>query len=118
MKYFQKIYEFIWSLCAVHYWLTDGCVNKYYDKWCRQQLKDGITFTDLTEYTVKMNGIKVWIANHPFASFRTYDNPKLIEMHPSRYTKRLLKKELDKQLECSAINYLNRLTVKKEKTDA
>ena len=118
MKYLQKIYEFIWCLCAVHYWLTKGCVNKHYDKWCRQQLKDGITFTEITEYTVKMNGVKVWIANHPFASFRTYDKPKLIEMHPSRYTKHLLKKELDKQAEISVIRHLNNLTVKKEKTDA
>lgn len=118
MKYLQKIYEYIWCLFAVSYWIQRKKYNKVYDDWCKDQLKDGITFTDLTEYTVKMNGVKVWIANHPFASFRTYDNPRLTEMHPSRYTRHLLKKELDKQVESSAINYLNRLTVKKEKTDA
>ena len=118
MRYLQKIYEFIWCLFSVNYWLTYGRVNKHYDKWCRQQLKDGITFTELTAYTVKMNGIKVWIANHPFASFRTYDRTKPIKMYPSRYTRCLLKKELDKHVERSVIDYLNRLTVKKEKTDA
>ena len=106
MKFLQKIYEFIWSLCAVNYWLQQKEYNKVYDDWCKDQLKLGCNFTDITEYTAKLSGVGIWIKNHPYASFSVHER-KTPEYRPSRYTMFLLHRKLKKQLE----------VVEKEKRD-
>ena len=123
MKYLQKIYEFIWCVFAYNYWYQQNQYNEVYDEWCREQIKSGCAFTDVTEYTAKLSGVTIWIKNHPFASFSIYDR-KLPKYRPSRYVMFLMHTKLKKHLiareKAKIEQELSKLKsiLNKEKTDA
>ena len=92
----KLIYEKLWCIFAASYWIQlydDYPYSKDFDKWCRESLDKGCKFTNITEYTAIFNGEKLWISNHPYASFHLYGegSPKL---SPSRYTKKLMQERL------------------------
>lgn len=100
-KYIKSIYEKIWCIFAVSYWIQlygDYPHSKSFDNWCKESLDKGCKFTNITEYTAMFNGKKLWITNHPCASFHLYGegSPKL---SPSRYTKKLMQERLDSSWE-------------------
>lgn len=94
-KLIQKLYEKIWTIFAIHYWIQvySENYNKSFDDWCRKSLDDGHYFTEISNYTAKFNGKTIWIGNHPYGSFELYekDRPRV---QPSRYTKHLMMKRL------------------------
>ena len=97
----KLIYEKLWCIFTASYWIQlydDYPYSKSFDKWCRESLDKGCKFTNITEYTAMFNGKKLWIVNHPCASFHLYEeiSPNL---SPSRYTKKLMQERLDNSLE-------------------
>ena len=97
----KLIYEKLWCIFAASYWIQlydDYPFSDSFDKWCRESLDKGCKFTNITEYEAMFNGEKLWITNHPCASFHLYGDgsPKL---SPSRYTKKLMQERLDTSLE-------------------
>ena len=95
-KFAKKLYEKIWALFAVRYWMQiySDNYNKSFDLWCRKSLDDGHYFTEIDNFTAKFNGKTIWIRNHPHASFSLRERGKP-EVHPSRYTKHLMMKRLN-----------------------
>lgn len=100
-KHIRSIYEKIWCLFAVLYWVQfyeDYPYSKAFDKWCRESLDKGCKFTNISEYSAEFNGKKLWIANHPCASFHLYEESSP-NLSPSRYTKKLMQERLDSSWE-------------------
>lgn len=56
-------------------WVTVGTYNKQYDKWLNTQIDNQIPFTNISDYTASLNGQTLWIVNHPYSSFGTYNDP-------------------------------------------
>ena len=100
-KLISVLYEKLWCLFAVSYYVQlydDYPFSDSFDKWCRESLDKGFKFTNISEYSAEFNGKKLWITNHPCASFHLYGegSPKL---SPSRYTKKLMQERLSNCLE-------------------
>lgn len=95
-KFIQKLYEKVWTLFAIRYWMQINSENysKSFDIWCRKTLDEGHYFTEIGEYRAKINGRTLWINNHPYASFSLCESGKP-SPQPSRYTKYLMMKRLN-----------------------
>ena len=51
------------------------------------QLLDKYDFTDITEHTVTLGSTRVWIKNHPYASFTLYHpSAGVVKILPKRET--------------------------------
>ena len=101
MKMLTLLWEKVWCLFAVTYWLQDydHCpYSKGFDNWCREELKKGTKFKNTCEFKGSFGGKQLWITNHPYASLHLYENGEP-QVSPSRYTKRLLKKRLSESWE-------------------
>lgn len=98
IKLLKTIYEKIWCIFAVTYWLQLYPCNKSFDEWCRESLEKGCTFENISEYTATFNGKTLWLKNHPNASFNLYQEG-CPEISPSRYTKYLLKQRFNNSLD-------------------
>lgn len=76
-------------LCFMRIFVTPSCwirnerTDKHWDRRIRKELENP-TFTDFTGRTVRLNGAKIWIANHPYASVTNHDRG--IGGMPSRRT--------------------------------
>lgn len=85
----------IWVTINPMYW---NMIYAYSNSWDYElnNLMDNYDFTDIDEYTAKLNGVEIWIANHPYASFRPYPE----RIRPSKYTiykgMEKLKKDIEK----------------------
>lgn len=64
-------------------WIRNYRTNKFWDKKINQCL-DNPCFSSLSEHAVMLNGMKIWIENHPYASVRDVCCKKL--GMPSRAT--------------------------------
>ena len=92
----KLIYEKLWCIFAVSYWMQfydNYPYSKSFDNWCRESLGKDCKFTNITEYTAMFNGKKLWITNHPYASFHL-DEGGSTNISPSRYTKKLMQERL------------------------
>jgi len=82
------------------YWIMNKSYNKEWDLKLTNLLNEH-EFTNITYYHASLNGIAIWIANHPYASFTcTFDinHNLMITVRPSRYTIYLANKKLQKEL--------------------
>lgn len=66
------------------YWFLSYKYSREWDEKLSQLIEDNYCFEEITHYTAKINGITVWVSNHPYASFYIY-NPE-IRVRPSRLT--------------------------------
>lgn len=100
VKYLKWAYEKLWCLFAIFYWLQNDPedFSQAYDDWCREELAKGTRFTDIDSYTANFGGRRLWVSNHPYASFHLY-HKNLPECTCSRYTKHLMKKRLQQSKE-------------------
>ena len=83
-----------WVLLHPAYWVQIYQTNTELDKALLRELKGGTTFTNIGEYTADFGGFRLWIANHPYASFYIYGHND--HGLPSRHTRHLLKKQLNR----------------------
>ena len=67
--------------------------NNVWDKMVLEQLKNP-AFTGRDSYTVKLNGVEIWIENHPYASVKDYSGKN--KGLTSRYTSFKFMDELNK----------------------
>jgi len=92
----NKILETIafWIFIIFHpsYWLMNDKYSKGWDKELNSLLRC-YTFKNITSYSAYLGSTKIWIENHPYASFTKY---KLGQYHPDesnvRPSRRTLKK--------------------------
>lgn len=96
--YVIKLYEKLWCLFAVSYWIQLYDYYPYsasFDAWMRQSLKEGHKLEIIDNFHAKFNGRVLWIENVPHASFRL-DEVGKSSVSPARYTKYLFNKQLKK----------------------
>jgi hypothetical protein len=79
------ILNFFRFLFCPRWWIM---VDSYSEKWDRELniLLDKYRFTDITRYTAKLGTQGIWIANHPYGSFRPYENFHRFDIRPKRST--------------------------------
>lgn len=96
----KKIYRFILSLQFIFrpsYWiLKDG----YSEGWDHKlnKLLDENSFKNFDYYTAVLGTQKIWIANHPYASFTPHGDYSKKVMRPSRLTIKRARKKLLKDM--------------------
>ena len=66
-------------------WLMNDRYNKDWDKKLNSLMKAN-KFEQGSEYDATIGGTKVWIANHPYASFSPRSLGENIKVRPSRIT--------------------------------
>jgi len=49
-------------------WLQNNTYNAAFDKWLRARLADS-NFENIGIYHATIGGVRLWVANHPYASF-------------------------------------------------
>lgn len=79
MKYLFKV------LTNPTCWFRSYKISPEWDKKLNSEL-DNPDFTCLEKHSVKLNGQKVWIANHPYASCSPYPGQDTINILPKRTT--------------------------------
>lgn len=94
-----KFYEYLIVLLHPSFWCQ--LYEKYpylesFDGWCRNSLKQGCKFEVIDNYTIKFNGRILWLGNDKLCCFCLHENNKP-KVSPSRYTKVLMWKELERQ---------------------
>lgn len=67
----MKIKTIIRILATPSCWIRNHKVDLVWDMKLNQLL-DKYDFTDITEHTVTLGSTRVWIKNHPYASFSPY----------------------------------------------
>lgn len=74
----------VFALTHPSYWSRN---SPYSEAWNQEliRLMDGNTFEPVTQHTVRLGGILLWIGNHPYASMQPHDGP-LPELSAKRIT--------------------------------
>lgn len=76
-----------WTLLAL---LTPSCWTQNYnydedlDAWLNRCIDNEMPIRVLSKYNAEVDGVSLWIANHPYASFTTKRNG--VTVRPSRAT--------------------------------
>ncbi len=91
MRLLKKIYNCLWVLVHVKFWLMNYPYEEEWDNFLRKSISDGHSFTDISSHTAKLNGAEIWIENYPYAAFTLYSGPKY---RPARKTIYELRKKL------------------------
>jgi hypothetical protein len=68
---FEEVKFGIWLAFHPNWWYQQGSQSEEWDIMLNE-LMDEHDFTDIDTYTAKMNGVTIWIANNPYASFHPY----------------------------------------------
>ena len=96
----KKIIQYIINnakfLFMPHYWILNNSYSYIWDMKLNILLKKS-KFTNIIRYTAYLGKTKIWIANHPYASFTPYHPNTTNYGRPSRHTIHNAKKQL-KQL--------------------
>ena len=58
------------------FWIRTKRTSRAWDRRLNALLDAGIPFTDIGCYTARIGDYKVWIENHPYASFTLYGDGK------------------------------------------
>lgn len=93
----KAIFNFFWIVFHPSYWLTLYPYSKEWDKILKQLMRDN-KFKYMDSFTTKLGDKEIWIANHPYASFRPYIDWRKVEVMPSRITIRDAHKKLMQDL--------------------
>jgi len=64
--------DIIFFLTHPDYWIMNHPYNKEWDKKLKTLMKQHL-FTNIDGATADIDGIKLWIANYPYASFTIYE---------------------------------------------
>lgn len=78
----MNIFEwFYWNLCVIlrpDTWLLVGDIDKKYSKQLLKVLKDDPIIEEIDKYVVKINGVRIWKANYPYAfgSVQVFHEPR------------------------------------------
>jgi hypothetical protein len=84
------------ALLSSEWWMLSGTYNKSFDKWLLESINNRMLFYNITGVTACINGQKLWIANHPYYSFRlATDKIGINNRRPSKTTILLAKDWLD-----------------------
>jgi len=88
--------HFLFFLVHPKWWLRNSRINKAWDKWLNDALDDP-TYTNPEQYTINLNGVKIWIGNYPYDyGHRFYDDLwNEFNYLPSRKTALKLKRSLE-----------------------
>lgn len=70
-------------------WARNYLTHKKWDKALREQLLNPV-FTEISEHSVKLNGVEIWVANYPYAYGSQYSSRTREKYLPSRATVFLL----------------------------
>jgi len=73
-------------------WIQNYSYSHVLDKWYIKQLDTGKRFTNIDDFHATFCGYRIWITNHPYASFRLGDR------RPSRATVLRLGDRLDESM--------------------
>jgi len=87
---FTEIILWVRVITNPNYWIQTDSYNRVWDKMLRAELKNPI-FESKDEYTIKLNGRMIWIANYPYGYGSDYGWPKISVGLPSRRTRILLR---------------------------
>jgi len=68
MRLQKRIIDYIWVLFNPKYWIRLYPYNSQIDKMLLRKMQF-YPFVKENKYTVKLDNINLWIANHPYASF-------------------------------------------------
>ena len=90
MKLIKKLIDCLWVFIHPRFWLMNYPYEEKWEKFVQEAVLDG-HFTDITEYTAKLNGVQVWINNYPYAAFTNYPSA---QFRPARKTIYELRKKL------------------------
>ena len=82
----KKLYEFLFFLLRPSFWVMNDPYNEKWDMKLNELMRKYI-FKNKDNHEAKIGNAKVWIANHPYASFTCRDFPnKYFYGRPSRMT--------------------------------
>lgn len=100
-KLFKEIQLFFIILTDVRYWFSIKKVNKEYDKFLRNLIKNKSKIKKKYSYTCYINNNEIWVSNYPYAfgglcSYKNKNFKSNIKGLPSRRTRILLKEYLNK----------------------
>lgn len=76
-------------------WVRVGVTNKEWDESLNQAL-DAPTFSEYERFSIKLNGIKLWIGNYPYSYGHKYHDPSNEVKLPTRATVFKLKDAIHK----------------------
>ena len=90
MRFLDYIYYCISIILDPRMWLMLFPYSRTWDNWVNKSLDEG-KFTDIGEYTARLNGELIWIANYPYG-FGTPHNG--LHVRPSRMTIRRIMRRI------------------------
>jgi len=93
----KNIIRNIEILLRPSYWSQNYKFSKEVDK-SLNYLLDKYEFTNIDECTARLGSTKIWIANHPYASFRIDEFP-IKNLRPSRKTILRAYKKLNRKMD-------------------
>lgn len=65
--------DVVFTITHPSFWFMNYPYSAAWDAELRQLLSTTV-FTDVTEYTAKLGGIRIWVANYPFACMNFMGN--------------------------------------------
>lgn len=81
----RNVSWWLWLVFHPSYWIQNHDEDKRWDREFNEHLESG-RFKIINRYTAEINGVTVWIANQPYATFRRYDHLGPHDHRPSRWT--------------------------------
>lgn len=97
----RKLKNILFTICHPSYWIMGYEYSELWDTMLRKRA-EGHYFTPEEDdvyisYTVKLGSLRLWVANHPFASF-TLPRLGVCNTRPSRLTIYELHKKMTKDI--------------------
>lgn len=86
----MAIRDYVFRICRPAFWSQCGPTCDEYSAAMEEQIDARAPITRLTECTVDLNGVRLWVANYPYAYGRMSDDP--LERLPTARVRKKLRK--------------------------
>lgn len=90
MKIIESFKDFFFTVFHVGHWFRNHPTDKYWDQQLNILLDNKPTFTEFQAYTLRLNGVLIWVSNYPYCYGHPY--PLMAKSLPSRSTARKLQR--------------------------